>query len=49
MEAGHGGRPANTWHVTDLQVGNTSLDPYKYPPVDGIQDTGEVSGLVVVA
>jgi hypothetical protein len=40
-EAGHVARPAGQ-HLACYQlnqVGNSSLDPYKYPPANGIQDT----------
>jgi hypothetical protein len=39
--AGHMARPAGQ-HLLCYQlnlVGNSSLDPYKYPPADGIRDT----------
>jgi hypothetical protein len=38
---GHVARPAGQ-HLARYQlnqVGNSSLNPYKYPPADGIQDT----------
>jgi hypothetical protein len=49
--------PANTWRVTDFQVSNSSLDPYKYRLADRIQDitlymefsTCKGSSLVVLA
>jgi hypothetical protein len=38
---GHVARPTGQHlaHYRLSQVGNSSLDPYKYPPANGIQDT----------